>query len=137
MAVLCCDPFVTTPCPTIPSDVEGRLWGEKCRTCSTFTPHPKPHEHRGGLQGRGGLTAPHAPGEEETERVAWRKKERVAVWHQRSQSCARIALPPTGELDGLYLREWVTTFIWHQLLQPQRKVKKSPPGHPRHQTVPA
>ena len=66
---------MTTPCPTIPSDVEGRLWGEKCRTCSTFTPHPKPHEHRGGLQGRGGLTAPHAPGKKRE-----RERERAFVW---------------------------------------------------------
>ena len=29
IAVLCCNPFVTTPCPTIPSDVESRLRGEK------------------------------------------------------------------------------------------------------------
>ena len=80
IAVLCCNPFVTTPCPTIPSDVESRLRGEKkCRTCSTFTPRPKPHEHRGGLQGRGGLTAPHAPGKKR-ERERERGREGGEPW---------------------------------------------------------
>ena len=103
IAVLCCNPFVTTPCPTIPSDVEGRLWGEKCRTCSTFTPHPKPHEHRGGLQGRGGLTAPHAPGkkrERETDTERERETDTEREREKRMRARGRgVPLVAKGEED--------------------------------------
>ena len=56
---------------------ENRLWSADCeeRERERQLSHPiqSPHKHRGGLQGRGGLTAPHAPGKK-------RERERAFVW---------------------------------------------------------
>ena len=58
-----------------------------------------PHKHRGGLQGRGGLTAPHAPGKKrETETTE--TQTATGTWQDgdrdRDADTEDIALPELG-----------------------------------------
>ena len=53
MAVLCSDPFVTTPGPTIPSDVEGRLWGKNVEHAQLSRPIQSPTNIGGAYKAEG------------------------------------------------------------------------------------
>ena len=85
-----------------PLESRTKTSGGQRRAYTAFTPHPEPHEHRGGLQGRGGLTAPHAPGKKR-DREGGRNEERREERKTRRQK--REARNEKGELENHKISE--------------------------------